>query len=588
MPTTWLVRTAGSNTNGGTSAAVRSTGTDGVTGTAGGAPATNTLTSASANWSSADVGHGIYIGGVNQRRVVTVVSDAHTLTFDGATIAGATGRTWTLGGSMLTFAQALGAQGIRSGDTLYVGAGVYREVVTPTLSAAAETFILGDIDGAHTGDPGEVRLTAYLTNDKTAPGATSCLVLNVPYLTFQDLTIVGGTASAVTLAATATHCTLRRCVLLAVNGAGRCVNATINYNAPLTLTVDACKCATNFSQTVLASAATGVGADYDVGVVVTNSLLINTSGEAVRLSPTGTSAGHPGGVIVRNCTLWAATAFNATTVYLSTSIPCVISNCLAFGTLATGLAGPPYAATEDYNILSSPTVRTNLGVGTHTIADTSYCGLLEFGRSFMLSSAPRPYWGLAPDSPALGYGNDGTQPATDVLARPRPAGALLPAVGAFECHNTAVQEAGANADGGSGSALKLVGPADHDVVIPVNASATTLTVRVAWDANHADTNKPQAILLANGQIGVSAQTVTAAGSAGGGYETLTFGPFTPSAAGWVTLRLISRSAAANGIAWFDTATGGATGSQSFDYWNRGEPFPAAVAAGGNTLIVVDD
>jgi hypothetical protein len=55
----------------------------------------------------------------------------------------------------------------------------------------------------------------------------------------------------------------------------------------------------------------------------------------------------------------------------------------------------------------------------------------------------------------------------------------------------------------------------------------------------------------NGEIGVTAETLTMSVAAGG-WETLTFTQQTPSAKGWVTVRLLSRSAAATGKAFFDT------------------------------------
>jgi hypothetical protein len=60
------------------------------------------------------------------------------------------------------------------------------------------------------------------------------------------------------------------------------------------------------------------------------------------------------------------------------------------------------------------------------------------------------------------------------------------------------------------------------------------------------------ILLANGALGVSTQTVTDAGSAST-FNTLSLSAFTPSAKGWVTLRLNSQSAG-NGIVYWDTVT----------------------------------
>src|SRR3989337_2070472 len=79
-----------------------------------------------------------------------------------------------------TIGKALGASGISSGDTVYIGSGVYREKVNCNLvSPTAETFVIGDMLGEHTGDvPGQIRLTNYLTNDKTAPTDQALLELN--------------------------------------------------------------------------------------------------------------------------------------------------------------------------------------------------------------------------------------------------------------------------------------------------------------------------------------------------------------------------------------------------------------------------
>src|SRR5690242_4908865 len=62
-----------------------------------------------------------------------------------------------------TIGKALGASGIASGDTVYVGPGVYREQITVAMtSATVETLVIADVDGSQTGDaPGEVRWTGW-------------------------------------------------------------------------------------------------------------------------------------------------------------------------------------------------------------------------------------------------------------------------------------------------------------------------------------------------------------------------------------------------------------------------------------------
>ena len=71
------------------------------------------------------------------------------------------------------------------------------------------------------------------------------------------------------------------------------------------------------------------------------------------------------------------------------------------------------------------------------------------------------------------------------------------------------------------------------------------------NANHGTANKPQVLLIAEGQIGVAAQTLTMTAAADT-WETLGFAAFTPTAAGVVTIRVVSRSAKPFGSAYFDS------------------------------------
>lgn len=142
--------------------------------------------------------------------------------------------------------------------------------------------------------------------------------------------------------------------------------------------------------------------------------------------------------------------------------------------------------------------------------------------------------------------------SVDLLNRPRPAGghSLLYAVGCLERHDTAVQETTTIDAGGSG--WRIDGPGDHDIFVPVNAESTTITIRSRFDTTYAGVGqKPQAQLLANGQIGVGAQTVTMTAAANT-WDTITLGPFTPTAMGWVTIRLVSKPDTGAGVAFFDT------------------------------------
>ena len=157
-------------------------------------------------------------------------------------------------------------------------------------------------------------------------------------------------------------------------------------------------------------------------------------------------------------------------------------------------------------------------------------------------------------------------------------GGKNPAVGPLERHDTAIKETSTTQAGSIG--LVIVGPGSHDFQVPVNAVSTTLSVYVQYDANHSTTNKPQVQLLANGELGVSAETKTVVAGTGT-WEQVTFTAFTPSKKGKVTLRLVSRASNSNGKAFFDTAGGmGDIDTTDFAHFNRTEPLNTLVTIAG--------
>lgn len=123
-------------------------------------------------------------------------------------------------------------------------------------------------------------------------------------------------------------------------------------------------------------------------------------------------------------------------------------------------------------------------------------------------------------------------------------------VGCYEVHDQDRKEA-TTTDSGNG--IVISGPGDTEFLIPVDNASTTISVKARYDSTHAATNKPQAQLVENGEIGFSGETKTMT-SAADTWETLTFTAFTPSQKGVVKLRLISRSASGAGKAFFDTVS----------------------------------
>lgn len=468
-----------------------------------------------------------------------------------------------------TIAKALGASGISSGDTVYLSpAGPFREQVTVAMtSAVAETKIIGDphnaqgfkTSGGVTVAPGLVIWTGYDVDDVTSPsGSSATLTLSGrDYLTFEKIAFVGGKANPNVVNSTtqsSTNITFTDCAFYEGQGGGILISIASAADLDMAWVIDRCivwGIGRTGNACVQISVARSASADFDIGFVVKNSIILNRTGGGVLGTTTGASSFKPGGMDVLNCLIVSGSNCVSTGSSFSTSVVSTVYNSLLLGNvgLSAGVSGQ---ITEDYNLIQTATARTNVSGGANSISDQSRPILLHFGSEIMHGFLPRMPFTPFSGSPLLGFGGS-SPPSVDLLNRPRPAGgaSTSTAVGPLERHDTAARET-STVDAGS-NAIVLTGPADQDIYVPVDAASTTITIRVRYDTNHGTGNKPQAILLANPAIGVSSETETAA-SGVDTWETLTFTGFTPTAQGVVTLRLVSRAAAGNGKAYFDTLT----------------------------------
>lgn len=473
------------------------------------------------------------------------------------------------GSAWATIGKALGAAGISSGDTVYIGAGVYRELVTISMtSPTIDTSIIGDVYGAQTGDAGEIRITNYLTNDKTAPTDSAALInLNGRnFLTFKNLSFVNASSWSSIDGSSPLNChdiSILDCSFINLDISGS-VTTAIALGSDIIQSsnylIDRCRflaMQAQSSRCIFIGFGWDLGGDaYDVNVTIRNCTAV-TIGRWLRIVGVGALSSAPvGGVHIQNCTVISgggpAVEFVA---FLFSDFPSDISNCIIAADDSNGcivsFEDLSTAITEDYNVLFSLFPTWQVGSGGHSISNGSYAPLLHIGQELMQGLMSRPLGMPTTDSPLLGFGDDGNAPSVDILNRPRPAGgqSSLKAVGAYERHDTGAKEI--TVVDSSPASVKIVGPGDHDFYIPVDAMSTTISVKARYDTNHGAGNKPQAVLLAAPEIDVSAETKTMT-SGVDTWETLTFTPFTPAEKGVVKVRLISRSAAGDGIAYFDT------------------------------------
>lgn len=463
--------------------------------------------------------------------------------------------------------KALGASGIASGDTVYVGAGVYREFVDVLMtSATVETQVIADVDGAHTGDAGEVRITGYSTDDKTAPGNNPTIHLEgKDHLTFKNFVFVGGNGSVGIVDARTVVSTDIKFLDCTFITAGTNVESIYmktgtdggspTKGIPLNWTIDRCRFLCSHVTTIHITLPQQ-GAAYNSNVLIQNCLFLghgevegSTGHGAVVVDSSGSDSALGGGIRVQNCTYIGTGNFvNTSNVDVTTYPVQVYNNIITAGDLRAANTGE---ISEDYNILfSGSRVHTNTGSNSQ---DGAYSMLIHIGQELAQGKYGRPLGTPTADSPYLGFSGTGT-PTYDIMNAPRPAGgALAPvgsdiftAVGAYEFGNSGIKETSTYVS--SPSSLRILGPGWHDFDFPVDAVSTTISVQARFDGTYTG-GKPQMFVRNGTEVGVAdASTQMTVGV--NTWEQISLN-FTPNAKGIITIRLQSNTTTTTGIAYFD-------------------------------------
>lgn len=464
---------------------------------------------------------------------------------------------------------------IDDGDVLYVGPGIYRECISLADTPAAERIVRGDpmntqgfTDGSDVlVPPNHCVITNMLTDDVTAATNTTTLLLNGnDHITLENLWVESfSTACALDIAAGTEYITIRNCHIF---GGVPPLRIQVAASTNSHCTVDRCNIVSPLNNAVNIYCAKCGTADYDCGVLISNCNVMSVQyGFHFLTSLSGTNFGA--GIKVLNCDIFAYQGVRSHSNYNVAITPKMqVSNCVIhalYGFIDDG--GSTDVITESYNLIFAGTPRIAVDVGTGTIeygSDVFARSLrFDYGQSQMFGFLPKSYMAPWSTCRAVGFGNESTPPTVDILNRVRPSGSgvaaasVLNSVGAYELHDFGVKETTVK-DAGDAS-IKLTGPGDHDIRVPVDATATTISIKGRMDsATYGGANYPQAILLDAADIGVSTETeVMSAAYAPGGahedeWETLTFTQFTPTLKGWVVIRLTNRGSGADDICYFDT------------------------------------
>lgn len=484
-----------------------------------------------------------------------------------------------------TLAKALATGStVAAGDIVYVGSGVYHEAVTVAVSGSSGSpiSVIADVFGQYTGDAGPVYWSNWLgaSGFNSAPVATvtACLTTNSQDdVTITGFYFVGGGCGAtlgdvITATGASLRWTFNDCVFpnhkSSSNGQQIRINGDSTQNGgTMSWRFNRCifKGGVQGFCLVNTSSATGNGnADWDYDIDFNDCYFENCG---VYIEPLGGLTYKGGGINFYRCTSNHGSFIivpGAAAGGVSNTVPCEIRNCFHFS--STGGAAMQAAAgnaiQEDYNLLfsSSPRVNVTAGANSSTTATGLYAISYGIPASTLLpglhqqqSGEPLAWPGLfvAPDPFKIGHDVANTS-NTDIFGYPRPSGTPNgnKASGAFAVANMGMV---ATDQFDTTPSIALTGYNFQDIYVVVPAAATTISIKARYDTTHGSTNKPQVTLMANGALGVSAQTLTMS-AAVDTWETLTFSSITPTAKGMIKLRLVSRGDSAAGKAWFDTVS----------------------------------
>lgn len=564
----WYVRSGGSNSNGGSSTSLtpERNGSDGV------ANNTTTFTSATAAFTSADVGKGICVstGGTARHHKIVSINSGTSVVLDRVCTLNASGQAWAIGGAWADYRAGLAdaaANGdsnspLAGGDTLWIGAGTYRVVLNAlgtNWKPSAMVYVVGDVTGAATGDAGMVQVTAATTNDRTVPTAAATLAATATNLTFANLFIVGGntTPSCVSLTPVdGRGVSLLNCSMI---GAGLSQNTLFGLNStpqgPANILVDRClfMCAT---RAVAIGVATIIltrapGSDYNCGVVIQNSRFWGGAAATIRVQSAGAGTGLGGGLVCRNNSFFGAgtgAAVLTSDANLSVSIPVVVTGCVVWG-LTTGLSATTSGQiVESYNYFACNTPRTNVSIGPGSFSGAELAPLFSFGQEVSWGGNPRPFGEPLAGSPLTAFGDADTAAGLDARQGPRPSSSPRWDVGAVQRGNnfgkeTSLVNTGTNA-------ISAIGDGFQDFDLAVAAGPLTVSVYCQFDANYTGP-LPQLQVVKGGQVGVGDVQVNFSNLANSAWEQKSI-TINPTAAGIVTIRVVSGDTSGISKVVFDT------------------------------------
>ena len=244
---------------------------------------------------------------------------------------------------------------VAAGDTVYVGPGTYRELLTVDVSGSGGSPItyIGDYQGTNTdGVGGVVRITGS-DNDQTATRASCITGTSRNYRTFQGFLCDTATTNGI-FNTSGTNWIIDKCIFQSL-----VVGARIAGASQSTCTIQNCFFYPISSNGVLIEHSSTVD---NAAHVVQNCTIVGSTFN-IRID-------RVGGVTVKNCTILTGTSGIRVVAALSVGQTETVNNCTLMGCNGTALQATAVGEiTEDYNSLfGNATARSNVTAGANSLA----------------------------------------------------------------------------------------------------------------------------------------------------------------------------------------------------------------------------
>lgn len=247
---------------------------------------------------------------------------------------------------------------VAAGDTVYVGPGIYREMLTVDVSGSSGSPItyIGDFSGANTdGVGGVVRITA--SDDDIAATRANCITAaSKNYRTFRGLVFDMSSSHSVNATTACSSWIVEQCYFgpitnsatAAIYFAGTGTGNTVRRSAFLNMRAYGIEF--NHSSTV-----------SDAGHVVENCIFVALN--------RGVSVVRVGGIAVRNGLFFGGTAGVRVVTALAGGQTVTVNNCLLAGVTNAVQATATGEIVENYNALFNNSVdRSNVDTGANSNA----------------------------------------------------------------------------------------------------------------------------------------------------------------------------------------------------------------------------